>query len=99
MKIIQLELKIIYGKPRHSHSQDSVERANQDIENVVTTQIKDNKPVSWSHGLKLIQFMKNREFQSGIQKTPDKAKFGCAPRIGLFTTPIPRKVFDSIKAE
>ncbi|XP_008183200.1 SCAN domain-containing protein 3-like [Acyrthosiphon pisum] len=31
------ELKIVHGKSRHSQSQGSVERANQDIENMLTT--------------------------------------------------------------
>lgn len=29
------DLKIVHGKPRHSQSQCSVERANQDIENML----------------------------------------------------------------
>lgn len=29
------ELKIVHGKPRHSRSQGSVERANQDIKNML----------------------------------------------------------------
>jgi len=31
------DLKIVHGKPRHSQSQGSVERANQDIENMLAT--------------------------------------------------------------
>jgi len=30
-------LKIVHGKSRHSQSQGSVERANQDIQNILTT--------------------------------------------------------------
>lgn len=30
-------LKIVHGKPRHSQSQGSIERANQDIENMLNT--------------------------------------------------------------
>jgi len=29
------DIKIVHGKPRHSESQGSVERANQDIENML----------------------------------------------------------------
>ncbi|GBN53228.1 hypothetical protein AVEN_125682-1 [Araneus ventricosus] len=35
------EIKIVNGKPRHSQSQGSVERANQDIENMITTWMAD----------------------------------------------------------
>jgi hypothetical protein len=31
------ELKIVHGKPRRSQSQRSVERANQDIQNILAT--------------------------------------------------------------
>lgn len=36
------DLHIVHGKPRHSQSQGSVERANQDIENMLTTWMQDN---------------------------------------------------------
>ncbi|KAF0751495.1 Uncharacterized protein FWK35_00017713 [Aphis craccivora] len=38
-----LLLKIVHGKPRHSQSQGSVERANQDVENMLATWLTDNK--------------------------------------------------------
>ena len=44
-------LKIIHGKPRHSQSQGSVERANQDIQNMLITWMKTNNCKSWSEGL------------------------------------------------
>jgi len=37
------ELKIVHGKPRQSQSQGSVERANQDIENMLATWLTDNR--------------------------------------------------------
>lgn len=51
------ELKIVHGKPRHSQNQGSVERANQDIENMLAVWMKDNKTTKWAEGLKFIQFM------------------------------------------
>jgi len=42
LKEIWPELSIIHGKPRHSQSQGSVVRANQDIENMIITWMKDN---------------------------------------------------------
>ena len=52
-------LKIVHGKPRHSQSQGSVERANQDIENMLACWMGDNNTDKWSDGLKVIQFKKN----------------------------------------
>ncbi|XP_074040062.1 uncharacterized protein [Leptinotarsa decemlineata] len=40
-------LKIVHGKPRHSQSQGSVERANQDIENMISTWMQDEKTDRW----------------------------------------------------
>ncbi|GBM33725.1 SCAN domain-containing protein 3 [Araneus ventricosus] len=40
------EIKMINGKPRHSQSQGSVERANQEIENMLTTWMMKTKLTS-----------------------------------------------------
>lgn len=39
------DLRIIYGKLRHSQSQGSVERCNQDVESMIFTRTADNKAV------------------------------------------------------
>ncbi|XP_072380587.1 uncharacterized protein [Diabrotica undecimpunctata] len=70
------ELKIVHGKPRHSQSQGSVERANQDIEKMLATWLETNKMSQWSKGIKFIQFMKNRAYDSGISCSPYEALFG-----------------------
>ncbi|GFY02178.1 KRAB-A domain-containing protein 2 [Trichonephila clavipes] len=64
-------LKIVHGKPRHSQSHGSVERTNQDSENMLCTWIQDNKSDHWSEGLHFVQFMKNRAHHSGIRRTPN----------------------------
>ncbi|XP_008178928.1 uncharacterized protein LOC100574778 [Acyrthosiphon pisum] len=64
------ELSIIHGKPRHSQSQGSVERANQDIENMIIIWMKDNNTTKWSEGLRFIQFMKNKAFHRVIGLSP-----------------------------
>jgi len=53
------DLKIVHGKPRHSPSQGSVERANQDVENILATWLQDNKTKKWSEGLKFVHLIKN----------------------------------------
>ncbi|XP_055944464.1 KRAB-A domain-containing protein 2-like [Argiope bruennichi] len=42
------ELKIVHGTPRHSQSQRSLERANQEIENMLALWLKNNKTSKWS---------------------------------------------------
>nr|XP_022909346.1 KRAB-A domain-containing protein 2-like [Onthophagus taurus] len=79
------EPKIVHGKPRHSQSQGSIERANQDIEKMLSTWLETNKTTKWSEGLKFIQFKKNRAHHSGINQSPYEAIFGCKAKVGLKT--------------
>lgn len=59
------EVKIVHGKARHSQSQGSVERANQDIESMIATWMETNKTTKWSESLRFVQAMKNGAFHSG----------------------------------
>ena len=99
LKAISPELKIMHGKPRHSQSQGSVERANQDIENMLTTWMQDNQSTSLSNGLKFIQFLKNRAFHYVIKRSPYKTMFGCAARVRLSTTSIPKEALNLLVDE
>ncbi|XP_022194657.2 KRAB-A domain-containing protein 2-like [Nilaparvata lugens] len=92
-------LKIVHGKPRHSQSQGSVERANQDIENMLSTWMQDEQTNHWSEGLKFVQLMKNRAFHSGIKRTPYEALFGCKVKVGLTTSSLPQEILDTILSE
>lgn len=49
------ELKVIHGKPRHSQSQRSVKRANQDIEKMLFTWLESNNTTKWSEELHFIK--------------------------------------------
>lgn len=59
------EVKIVHGKPRHSQSQGSVERANRDIEGILGAWMDENNTQDWPNGLKFVQFKKNRALHSG----------------------------------
>ena len=77
LKSMWPELKIVPEKPRHSQSQGSVERANPDIERILTTWMQDNNTTHWAEGIPLVQLMKNRSYHSGINKrTTFTAIFG-----------------------
>ncbi|XP_039312990.1 KRAB-A domain-containing protein 2-like [Solenopsis invicta] len=93
------ELKIVHGKPRHSQSQGSVERANQDIENMLASWLKDNNTTKWLNGFKFVQFMKNRALHFGIKQSPYKAMFGIEPRVGLTTSSLPSDMITNIHDE
>lgn len=75
-----------------------VERANRDIENMLTW-MQDEKTQHWSQGLRFIQLMKNRAYHSGIKMSPYEALFGCKIKIGLNTSNLPRDVISTIENE
>ncbi|XP_023218899.1 SCAN domain-containing protein 3-like [Centruroides sculpturatus] len=77
------ELKMVHGKPRHSQSQGSVERCNQDVENMLSSWLETNNTNKWSEGLRFVQLMKNRTHHTGINCSPYEAMFGAKLKVGL----------------
>ena len=52
-------MKLVHGKQRHSQSQRSVERSNQDVRDTLVVWMSDNHMKTWSEGLRFIQSKKN----------------------------------------
>lgn len=69
-------VKIVHGKPRHSQSQGSVERANQDVRDSLVAWMKDNNSSSWASDLQFVQSSKNCSYHAGMKRTPYEALFG-----------------------
>ncbi|XP_073980491.1 LOW QUALITY PROTEIN: KRAB-A domain-containing protein 2-like [Rhodnius prolixus] len=90
-------LKIVSGKPRHS--QGSVEKANQDIENMLCTWMQDNKSDRWSEGLQFRSFYEKEAYHSGIKRTPYETLFGCKPKVGLTTCFLSEDILKDINTE
>ena len=63
-------MKLMHGKLRHSESQGSVERSNQDVQNILVTWMSDSNTEAWSEGLRFIQGKKNWALHSGIKTNP-----------------------------
>lgn len=82
-RIVEEVFQIVHGKPRHSQSQGTVERANQDVENMLGAWQQTNETTGWAEGLRVVQFMKNRVSHSGIKCSPYEAMFGAKPRVNL----------------
>lgn len=72
------KLKIV-----HSQSQGSVKRANQYIKIMLATWLETSKTTHWSKGLKFIQIMKNKAFNSEINTSPYETMFRCKTKLGL----------------
>ncbi|CAJ0914660.1 unnamed protein product, partial [Mesorhabditis belari] len=47
--------RIMHGRPRHSQSQGSVERANQDVEKILCTQLREQQSTRWARILPIVQ--------------------------------------------
>ena len=92
-------LKIVHGKPRHSKSQGSVERANRDIEDMLTTWLHSNSRTHWADGLRFIQVMKNRSYHEGLKYSPYEAMFRQPMKVGLKTSNVPNETINEIQTE
>jgi len=92
-------MKLVHGKARHSQSQGSVERSNQDVRDMLVAWMSDNNTNTWSEGLRFIQSKPNRALHSGIKTSPYEAMFGTAQRIGLGDSPLTEDMYSSIETE
>ena len=92
-------MKLVHGKPRHSQSQGSVERSNQDVRDMVVAWMSDNNTKTWSKGLRFIQRKKNQALQSGIKTSPYEAIFETAQRIGRGNSLLTEDMYSSTETE
>ena len=83
-------LVLVRGKPRHSQSQGSVERANQDVENLLAAYLRENNTTKWAVGLKFIQLQKNGAYHRIISQTPYSVLFGQNMRFGVRSGMLPK---------
>jgi hypothetical protein len=96
------DIKTVHDKPRHSESQGSVERANQDIANMLTTWMKTNNKTKWSEGLRFVQATKNIAYHEGIKCSPYEdfeAIFGVSMKLGIASSVVPRNLISNITTE
>ena len=99
LKLLWTDLLLVLGKPRHPHSQGSVERLNCDVKDILTAWLGDNHSKDWPSGLRFVQFQKNSSYHSGIKQSPYKALFGIEPRIGLRSNILPLEVTKYMESE
>lgn len=92
-------LKLVHGEPRHSQSQGSVERLNQDVRDMLVTWMSDENTTKWSQGLRFVQSNKNRSLHTGIGTSPYEAMFGTPQKIGLKDSSVPKELLSDIETE
>src|SRR5215510_4947037 len=93
------DIKIVRGKPRHSESQGSVERANQNVENMLATWMETNNTTKWSEGLRFVQTMKNRAYHKGIKCSSYEIMFGVPMKLGIANSVLPRNLTINMTTE
>ncbi|GFQ71841.1 KRAB-A domain-containing protein 2 [Trichonephila clavata] len=93
------DVKIVHGKPRHSQTQGSVERANQDIQNMLTAWMNNNDTNKWSEGLPFVQFARNTAYYEGIRQSPYEAMFGIKAKRGIASSFLPCEQITNIETE
>lgn len=92
-------LKILHGRPRHPQSQGSIERSNQDVENMLRAWMYDHSSKNWSLGCYFVQFQKNSSYHKVIGRSPYKALFGVEPKAGFSPMNLPRDLLDKVENE
>lgn len=93
------ECIIVHGRPRHPQSQGSIERSNQDVENMIRAWMADTNCKRWATGLQFVQWQKNISFHRTIGRSPYKALLGCEPKIGLSSSNIPSAIAVTLTTE
>ncbi|KAI8438957.1 hypothetical protein MSG28_011270 [Choristoneura fumiferana] len=93
------DCKIVLGNPRHPQTLGTVERTNEDVENMLHTWMHDNNSTNWSIGCLFVQFQKNASFNETVGRTPYHTLFGCDPTSGLQSSKIPGNILKSIETE
>jgi len=88
-------MKLVPGNTRHSQSQGSVERSNQDVRDMLVAWMSDRNTKTWSEGLRFIQSKTHR----ALHKRPYGAMLGTAQRIGLGDSPLTEDMCSSIETE
>jgi hypothetical protein len=83
------DCKIFPGSPRPPQSQGSVERANADVETLVTQWMEDEKSENWSWGIQFIAHKKNNRYHEGIKQIPYVLRYGQPCRVGLSRMNLP----------
>lgn len=91
--------RLVHGKPRHSQSQGSVERANRDVEAILACWQKDNNCTKWSEGLRFVQWQKNTRHHSGIGRSPYEAFYGQKPQLGVAAYNLPEEAQSNLLTE
>ncbi|XP_039315443.1 SCAN domain-containing protein 3-like [Solenopsis invicta] len=99
LKSMWPDLKIVHGKPRHSESQGSVERANRDVQDILIAWMEENNLTKWSQGLRFCQWKKNTSWHSAIKQTLYEAMFGRKAHVGLRSSHLPLSVINDIVTE
>ncbi|GFQ87378.1 KRAB-A domain-containing protein 2 [Trichonephila clavata] len=89
-------VKIVHGKPRHNQTQGSVERANQDMQNILTAWMNDNDTNKWSEDLPFVQFAKITTYPEGIRQCPYEAMFGIKAKRGMASSFLPSEQIANI---
>ena len=93
------DCKIVHGSPCHPQSQGSVERANADVESMVTQWMEDEKSKNWSWGIKFIAHKKNNRYHEGIKQIPYVLRYGQPCRVGLSRMNLPPALVDQLQSE
>ncbi|GFU16206.1 KRAB-A domain-containing protein 2 [Trichonephila clavipes] len=86
-------------KPRHSQTQGSVERANQDVQNTLTAWMNDNGTNKWPEGLPFVQFVENTAYHEELRQSSYEAIFDVKAKRGIASSFLLSEQISNIETE
>ncbi len=99
LKNLWPECQMVHGSPRHSESNEGVERVNQTVQRKLSGWMKMNKSNHWSVGCKIVQWRVITQFHSTRKDTPYHLVYGMHPHVGISNLPISPSVLSNLVNE
>ena len=93
-------MRILHGNPIHPENQGSVERANNDLKNLLASKMRDNSnDLCWVKYVRRVQLEKNTTYHSTIGMTLSEVLYNRKPSFGLSDLGIPSELASQIHDE
>ncbi|XP_049742807.1 SCAN domain-containing protein 3 [Elephas maximus indicus] len=93
------ELKIVHGNPWTCQSQNSMEKANVDIQNRIISWMQANNSSHWAEFLWFIQMTQNQPCHRDMQQTPCEGTFSPEAKLGLSHSQLTEELVAGLNTE
>jgi hypothetical protein len=93
------DCQMVRGSPRHSESNEGVERVSQTVQKKLGGWMRTKNSKHWSIGCKIVQWRINTQTHDTTKNTPCHLTYGQHPRVGVLNLPVSRAVLKRLATE